>query len=73
MKGRTSNMFTVYRAYKTPTYDTDCSVAVWTESAATMSAALTACAIYLEDPDCVNVKIWRRGPDGEMLFDYWQV
>lgn len=64
-------MFIVYWAYKTSTYDTDYSVTVWTESANTMREALTACAIYLEDPDCVNVKIWRRGHDGEVLFDYW--
>ena len=66
-------MFTVYRAYKTSTYDTDGSISDITEPASTMPAALAACAIYLEDPDCVNVQIWRRGPDGEVLFDYWQV
>lgn len=65
-------MFTIYRAYKASTYDTDGSISDMTEPANTMPAALTACAIYLEDPDCVNVKIWRRGPGGEILFDYWR-
>lgn len=66
-------MFTVYRAYKAFNYETDGSITVITEPANTMPAALTACAIYLEDPECVNVKIWRRGgPSDEILFDYWQ-
>lgn len=64
-------MFTIYRVYKESTYDTDGTISTYKEHTNTISAALTACALYLEDPDCVHVEIWRHNPC-ERLFDYWR-
>ena len=42
-----------------------------TEATLTISNALVACSIYLEDPECIGVKIW-DSETGEILFDYWR-
>ena len=32
---------------------------------------LNAVAIYLEDPDCIGVKVWRTD-NGAIILDYWK-
>ena len=32
---------------------------------------LTALSIYLEDPDCIGVKVWRTD-NGAIILDYWK-
>lgn len=56
-------MFTILRVYS------DCSTV--TETTDNIIRALSACAIYLEDPDCISVKIWRT-KDGTFILDYYR-
>lgn len=56
-------MYTIMRHY------TDNTTA--TERGDNISNILSACAIYLEDPDCINVKIWRND-SGDIIMNYWR-
>lgn len=56
-------MFTVLRVYADLTSAT--------EKTHDFNSALIACAIYLEDPDCENVKIWNTAT-GKIILDYWK-
>lgn len=41
------------------------------EHSDTFISALSACAIYLEDPDCISIKIWDT-TTGTIYLDYWR-
>lgn len=56
-------MFTILRIY--PHYE------VSTERTDNISQALSACAIYLEDPNCEGVKIWNN-INGEIILEFWR-
>lgn len=34
-------------------------------------SSLNAAAIYLMDPTCIGIKIWRTS-NGEIILDYWR-
>ena len=57
-------MYIILRVYD------DCSSA--TERAEQITGALSAAAIYLEDPSCVSVKIWRAANPNEIILDYYR-
>lgn len=42
-----------------------------TERTDVFTHALSACAIYLEDPSCISVKIWDVDT-GKIILDYWR-
>ena len=42
-----------------------------TEKTDAIINAFSACAIYLEDPDCIGVKVWNTN-SGEIIVDYWK-
>ena len=56
-------MFTVLRVYSDNSF--------FTENCDSISNALSAAAIYLEDPDCISVTIWAHDTDIVYL-DYWR-
>lgn len=56
-------MYTIFRVYQDYS-----SIA---ETAPTVISALEASAIYLRDPDCICVKIWRK-VSGTIILDYWK-
>ena len=42
-----------------------------TELADSITSVLSAAAIYLEDPSCFMVKVWKTD-DGKVIVDYWR-
>lgn len=56
-------MYTILRIYTDYT--------TMTEEASNISQALTASAIYLEDPNCIGIKIWDIH-NGEIILDFWR-
>lgn len=56
-------MFTILRVYS--------DNSSFTEHCDSISNALSAAAIYLEDPDCISVKIWAHDT-GIVYLDYWR-
>lgn len=62
-------MYTIHTAYKDST-----GFFVKVEHADSISSALSAAAIYLEDPSCFMVKIWKANGDndGEFILNYWR-
>ena len=56
-------MFTILRIYQDWTSQT--------ETAPTFACALSACAIYIEDPECWGIEIWNTN-NGEIYLNYWK-
>lgn len=56
-------MYTIFTLYD--------DLASKTETAATISIALSTAAIYLEDNSCIDVKIWEK-QSGNIIMDYWR-
>lgn len=54
-------MYTILRVYD--------DFSSCTEQTDSLSAALSACAIYVEIPDLINLKIWETAT-GDFIFDY---
>lgn len=42
-----------------------------TENADTIGNVFSACAIYVEDPDCIRIKAWNTNND-LIVIDYWK-
>jgi len=59
-------MYTIHTGYEDST-----GFFVKVEHADSISSALSAAAIYLEDPSCFTVKIWKTN-DGKFIVDYWR-
>ena len=54
-------MYVILRAYS--------DLCSQTETTNSIINALNACAIYLEDPDCLFIKIWNK-VTGALILDY---
>lgn len=54
-------MYTILRVYN--------DFSSCTEQTDSLSAALSACAIYVDIPDLINLKIWET-ETGNFIFDY---
>lgn len=56
-------MYKVFRIYE--------DIGTICESSDDIVSSLNAAAIYLMDPDCIGIKIWRAAT-GEIILDYWR-
>lgn len=57
-------MFKVFRIYSD--LGTICE-----DGGSDFGKVLTALSIYLEDPNCIGVKVWRKD-NGAIILDYWK-